>query len=236
MSNLDVALSHFWQFASHWKRGAKAKLQLSCEAGKLLLEFSAELGHPEDTHFPKTSVKKKSPSQLRRQERRRQEAAKKFPGCDKASIPEEADEATEVTDDRAVAAEESTDNAATKRAGKVATAEKALFLQFNCELCDFKGESETGMNIHMSRKHKLIPQIDGSVSLTNTKVLRSDDGDVSELDEDLEEAVDEGAPEEETEVRESLLPLKCGFCNFRAQTGGEVLIHSKKVHYSRKVH
>ena len=34
--------------------------------------------------------------------------------------------------------------------------------------------------------------------------------------EDLEDNVDEVAPEEEAEVRESLLPCKCGFCNFRA--------------------
>ena len=81
MSNLDVALAGFWQIARHWKKGDKAKLELSCEAGSLHLQLSAMLGHPDQPHFPHpspppstSSCKRKSPSQLRRQDRRRKEA------------------------------------------------------------------------------------------------------------------------------------------------------------------
>ena len=35
MSNLDVAVSSFWQLARHWKSGDKAKLELACEGGSL---------------------------------------------------------------------------------------------------------------------------------------------------------------------------------------------------------
>ena len=81
MSNLDVALLSFWQLARHWKQGDIAKLELSCEAGSLHIQLSAKLGHPDHIHFPQSlgssSWKKKSPSQLRRQECRRQQAPSK---------------------------------------------------------------------------------------------------------------------------------------------------------------
>ena len=86
MSNVDVAVTSFWQLARHWKQGEKAKLELSYEDGNLHMHLSAVLGHPYQPHFPHppppdhapspplATVKKKSPSQLRRQERRKCEA------------------------------------------------------------------------------------------------------------------------------------------------------------------
>ena len=47
MSNLDVAVGSFWEIARHWKNGDKAKLELSCEDGSLLMELSALLGLPD---------------------------------------------------------------------------------------------------------------------------------------------------------------------------------------------
>ena len=86
MSNLDAAVSSFWQLARHWNQGGKAKLELSCEDGNLHMQLSAVLGLPDQPHFshppppshhappPQPPPKKKSPSQLRRQERRQREA------------------------------------------------------------------------------------------------------------------------------------------------------------------
>ena len=81
MYNLDVALAGFWQIARHWKNGDKAKIKLSCEAGNLHMQLSAILGHPDQRHFPhppppppNSSCKRKSPSQLCRQDCRRKEA------------------------------------------------------------------------------------------------------------------------------------------------------------------
>ena len=58
---------------------------MSCEGGNLHLQLSAMLDHPDQIHFPApspapsssplpASCKRKSPSQLRRQERRQKEA------------------------------------------------------------------------------------------------------------------------------------------------------------------
>ena len=119
---------------------------------------------------------------------------------------------------------------------------------FTCNLCTKVFKKESFLERHIIKVHShSIPQVDGldqgidaDWSEPFFEIYGMDEGrDEERLDdstEDLEDAVDEGAPEEETEVRESLLPCKCGFCNFRAQTGGEVLIHSRKVHFSRKVH
>ena len=77
----------FWQLARHCNQGGRAKLEFSCENGNILIKFSAVLGHPDQPHFPHPPPhhhppsqsfpppkKKKSPSQLRCQERRKQEA------------------------------------------------------------------------------------------------------------------------------------------------------------------
>ena len=86
MSNLDVAVSSFWQLARHWKSGGKAKLELACEDGSLQMHLSAVLGHPHQPQFPHPPhpppfhpipKKNKALSQLRLQERRRKEALAK---------------------------------------------------------------------------------------------------------------------------------------------------------------
>ena len=103
MFNLDVAASSFWQLARRWK----AKLELLCEDGSLHMHLSAQLGHPDQPHFPHPppqhapppSGKKNSTSQLRRQERRKQEAQSKA---------DEAASATPATSDNIVPANVST--------------------------------------------------------------------------------------------------------------------------------
>ena len=71
--------------------GSLTKGKLSCEDGNLHLQLSAVLGHPDQPHYlhpptphhtpPPASFpphrKRKSPSQLRRQERRKKEASAK---------------------------------------------------------------------------------------------------------------------------------------------------------------
>ena len=101
MTNLDVAVGSFWQLARHWNQGGNAKLELSCEDGNLHMQLSAVLGHPDQPHFshprpphhtsPPPAFpphrKRKSPSQLRRQERRKREALAK---AEKAASQEES--------------------------------------------------------------------------------------------------------------------------------------------------
>ena len=119
MFYLDVAVSSFWQLARHWKSGEKAKLELACEGGNLHIQLSAMLGHPDHLHFPASSpptppshpssCKRKSPSQLRRKERRREEAVSKAsekysftkeaksPHSEKEDFDEEAAEVSKIT-------------------------------------------------------------------------------------------------------------------------------------------
>ena len=132
MINLEVALGSFWQLARHWKMGDTAKLELACEGGNLHMQLSAKLGHPDLQHFKQppqspslpscstpSSGKMKTPSQLRRQDRRRREALDKA-AADKAA----ADKAAA---DKAVADKNAADKAAAadKAIVEKAEAEKA---------------------------------------------------------------------------------------------------------------
>ena len=78
MCNLDVALASFWHLARYyWQQGEAAKLEMSCEAESLTIQLNPKLGHPDLFHFHHPSAppcKRKSPSQLRRQERGRHAA------------------------------------------------------------------------------------------------------------------------------------------------------------------
>ena len=35
---------------------------------------------------------------------------------------------------------------------------------FSCSICDYTSESQSGLNVHMNRMHKTIPQLDGAES------------------------------------------------------------------------
>ena len=130
MLNLEIALESFWQLARHWKMGDTAKLELSCEGGNLQMNFSAKLGHPDLQHFtqeklspstsPPPSCKRKTPSQLRRQDRRRRAA------IDKAAADRAA--ADKAAADKIAAGKAAADKAIVEKAEaeKAKAAEKAI--------------------------------------------------------------------------------------------------------------
>ena len=167
MSNLDVAVSSFWQLARHWKQGEKAKLEPACEGGSLHMQLSAVLGHPDHPHFPHPPPpppppapsppilkKKKSPSQLRRQEQRQQEARTK---ADEAEPKRHNNDRTEKNLHNGVTID--------KLAEVIVEAEAEIpseppFLLFNCEQCEYTNASEKGINQHKRMKH-WISQLDG---------------------------------------------------------------------------
>ena len=51
MSNLNVAVSSFWQLARHWKIGEKAKLELLCEGEKLYMHMHMHSKEVEDRYL-----------------------------------------------------------------------------------------------------------------------------------------------------------------------------------------
>ena len=134
MTNLELALGSFWQLARHWKMGDTAKLELTCEGENLQMNFSAKLGNPDLQHFqhempppsstspsvtsPSLSCKRKTPSQLRRQDRRRCAA------LDKAAVKAATDRtAADKAASHKVAAEKAV---AEKAVADDAIAEKAV--------------------------------------------------------------------------------------------------------------
>ena len=140
MLNLEIALESFWQLARHWKMGDTAKLELSCEGGNLQMNFSAKLGHPDLQHFtqeklspstsPPPSCKRKTPSQLRRQDRRRRAAIDKAAADRAAADKAAADKiaAGKAAADKAAAYKAAADKAIVEKAEaeKAKAAEKAI--------------------------------------------------------------------------------------------------------------
>ena len=158
MLNLDIAVSSFWQLARHWKSGETAKLELECEGGNLNLQLSTRLGHPDNVQFPapnpapaQTSCKNKSPSQLRRQKRRKEEALNK---ADKAIPLKEAtsthSEKEHVQTPPAKAVTILEENIVKKPAEK--SPEESL--SFKCEHCDHVVGCEAKLRKHMNTEHK----------------------------------------------------------------------------------
>ena len=170
MSNLDVAVTSFWQLARCWKQGDKAKLELACEDGNLHMQLSAVLGHPDQPHFPHPPPpphhtpspplapgKKKCPSQLRRQERRKCEAKAK---ADKAAeIFPEANEKCPSIIVSTVKENQLVDDANTEDSTEILSqySVKEPLPNFKCNECDYIHNTDKGLGMH-----KRISQVDGT--------------------------------------------------------------------------
>jgi hypothetical protein len=96
-----------------------------------------------ETISAKKKKKKHSPSTLKRNFERR----KKF--LNKESEKEKLKAAMDQFDD-----------------ADKATKDSEATASFNCDLCDYKGGSTISLRIHISRKHKDIPQVDGESSVS----------------------------------------------------------------------
>lgn len=161
MSNLDIAVSSFWQLARHWRTGQKAKLELSCEDGSLHLQLSAMLGHPDQASFPDppfppppSSCKRKSPSQQRRKQRRQEEglcraataASDTEEGASKKSHEEETETMSLPKDNFEIPA---TDHS-NKPADKPAETCESL----KCNQCSHEANCKVSLRKHTMREHK----------------------------------------------------------------------------------
>ena len=183
MSNLDVAVSSFWQLARHWKQGDKAKLELGCEDGSLHMQLTAVLGHPDHPHFPyppsphtpppltpapspPVLKKKKSPSQLRRQERRRQEALARAEEAAPPIIVEKAASTEDVEGaekDSSVIVDSKVESEIEKPAEKlVENLTQDSWPNFKCDQCEYTNATERGLSQHQRMKHR-ISQLDGNL-------------------------------------------------------------------------
>ena len=162
MSNLDVAVSSFWQLARHWKQGNKAKLELSCGNRNLHMQLSAVLGHPDQPQFPHPprpahypfppTVKKKSPSQLRRQKRRQRETEAKAyePAPNIKIILEDIFNDMSTSKENEIVNESIVEDPAVKPVQN--NAEESLPI-FKCRQCYYQNKTEKGF-LMQERKRK----------------------------------------------------------------------------------
>ena len=166
------------------------------------MQLSAVLGHPDQPHFPDPSphhphpppfsppfpshMKKKSPSQLRRQERRQQEVR-----AAEAAVPTVIIEETEKDlSDEVLEAE--INNATVKIVENPA---EDASTTFKCDQCAYTNLSEKGLKQHTRMKHR-ISQVDGThdeEELENIncvafsyKVMVTDKKNVKDIENDLE--------------------------------------------------
>ena len=161
MSNLDVAVSSFWQLARHWKSGEKAKLELECEDGNLHLQLSAKLGHPDHPHFPTppcppppVSCKRKSPSQLRRKERRQQEGLHRAEkdATDKEDASVQSEKENTVAD--SLSKDSRSETPATEEMKKTAENSSVRLATLNCDKCVHKANCQVSLLKHVLKEHK----------------------------------------------------------------------------------
>ena len=171
---LDRELNSFlFKFHQLIKSGATAHLDVDTHAGQAWVGLRVMLGPLQ--HQP--VQRHRSPSYFRRQERRR--AARQSSEESDNVVAEEV--ATGSTEDNAVKATESTINAAE------ATSNEKVAKDFECEICDFKSNRGTGLQVHMSRKHAKIEQLDGNTSLPICGYGYND-----EVDDEIEHFLEKG--------------------------------------------
>ena len=176
---LSSFLSKFHQLR---RAGATAHLDIDTYAGKAWVGLRVMLGsvqhHQHHPNVPNANGRRRSPSYYRRQEKRKAaRAAEKPSSSDVTEVTEEVNKSDNVNGDDVVTTAEArpTDHKVDEK--KNAEEASSTPDEFNCELCDFISNRKNGLNIHMSRKHPRIEQIDGNMTVTEAN---DKDYDISE--------------------------------------------------------
>ena len=162
------------KFKNLWHYGQKATLKVDSENGEAVVTLTAGLGHiPSpfscNRNNEQTSRPYRGASYQRRQQRRKaaREVAGVKPSNDHTQVvAEEAsvDPAHVVVEaiggsQAEEAIEEAIENELRKENYENEAAEVPSL--FKCEICDFSSVWLNGLNIHISRKHSTIEQLDG---------------------------------------------------------------------------
>ena len=184
MTHLEID-SFVLKFRNLCSAGFKATLSVEGENRKASICLKADLGNippsfPQaHSHGPLPRAHRRGPSYHRRQERRKVAAAATAAAtaashdATKAyQVARNSDEAEKATiTPPTVVSEEDTkeDNEELENIEKdeiVQSAEK-LNEHFECPICDFTSKWENGLNVHMSRKHSKMDQLDGFSDIDN---------------------------------------------------------------------
>ena len=169
------------KFKHLWHAGIKASLNVESFDGEACVTLQAGLGNiPPPYQFPSYHPRPpRGPAYERRQEKRK--AARQAPAAVRESLPEvngpasenikstvEADGASKISDN--TTADQAARSTAVMNENDAVKADD----NFYCQLCDFKSKWENGLNIHMKRKHSIIEQIDGNVSVSEDATNNGD--------------------------------------------------------------
>ena len=162
------------KFKHLWYAGLKATLIIKALDGEATVEITAGLGYlphptPPPFHVPRhhdNFHSNRGPSYWRRQERRQaaRNAAVQVPveGTE-GSKAAEACKLSTVTAEKV----ETNDNSVVDVSVKETESENAEKARsdFPCLICDFHSNWENGLQVHMSRKHVRIKQVDGNTTV-----------------------------------------------------------------------
>ena len=168
--------SFIFKFHQLWAAGETAHLDLDTHAGKAWVGLRVQLGNPAHQQQCPSRPQHRSPSYYRRQERRQ---AARVAAAEASRTVTEADEATEIKEtNNEETTEETNEVTLAEKASEAdhesteqVTANEALgnkdaeqeLKDFSCEICDFRSKWMNGLEIHMTRKHASIEQIDGAI-------------------------------------------------------------------------
>ena len=149
-----------YKFHQLRRAGMTAHLDMDTHAGQAWVGLRVMLGpvkvQQQHQRCP-PAAKNRSPSYYRRQERRK--AAREMEKA-KVNAEEAIAKAKDVSEDAIQAAVEATEKV-TNDEQETAEDSEAQATSYKCELCDFQSNRESGLRIHMGRKHKTIVQLDG---------------------------------------------------------------------------
>ena len=162
------------KFKNLWHAGVKATLTFQSDNGEAFVTLKAGLGslppppnQAGHAHVHRGYGRHRSPSYLRRQDRRRaaREAAEQ-------NAPTQAEQVC-VTENEANATIENIVEDVAHESSEIPMNDEAEEAEkrFECILCDFNSNWENGIKIHMSRKHGNIEQLDGNIEIEDENFI-----------------------------------------------------------------
>ena len=154
-TELDSFVQKFHQL---WRAGVTANLDLDTHAGNAWVGLRVQLGHvPGPAHqFPGHH---RGPAYQRRQVRR--QAAR--------AAAETSSSSTDLRSSDALPAAEANNACDTEEVDltEKSPENEAEQANFPCNICDFESNWANGLNVHMTRKHHIIEQLDGCDSFSD---------------------------------------------------------------------
>jgi hypothetical protein len=173
MAGLSELNSFVGIFLNLWQSGCDASLNLKTRDGKATINLQLGLGQappPPSSQPPPRHVP--GPSRQRRTQRRALAREQAVQAKSKYNVEEVAENTNaEVDNDKSESAEIATDEVVQDKSDKSAEQAKK---DLPCLICDFVSSWETSLQIHMTKKHSTVEQVDGNATLNDDNLVEDD--------------------------------------------------------------